>query len=125
MDEAHVNQVIKKNNDILIKPLVEKWKGEGKSTILLLDDGLGAVQPFSLAKVCSFQMHADFLKFGLLSDEEKCVWEPCQTIVLLGTVINKANSSVAATDKRIQSLVSDLDELLHDMLLFMLIESLL
>ena len=40
MDEAHVNQVIKKDNDILIKPLVEKWRGEGKSIILLLDDGL-------------------------------------------------------------------------------------
>ena len=121
MEEAHVNQVIKKDNDILIKPLVEKWRGEGKSIILLLDDGLGAVQPFSLANACSFQMHADFLKFGLLHNEEKCVWEPCQTIVLLGTVINTANSSVAATDKRIQSLVSDLD----DLLLLMLRESLL
>ena len=40
IDEAHVNQVIKKDNDILIKPLVEKWRGEGKSIILLLDDGL-------------------------------------------------------------------------------------
>jgi len=33
----------------------------------------------------------------------------------LGTVINTANSSVAATDKRIESLVSDGHDLLRDL----------
>lgn len=98
----------------LLKPLVKKWRGEGKSIILFLDDGLGAAQPFNLAKICSLQIHADLLKFGLLPNEEKCVWEPCQSIVWLGTVINTANSSIAATDKRIESLASDLDDLLRD-----------
>ena len=36
-------------------------------------------------------------------------------IVWLGTVINIANSSIAATDKRIRGLVSDLDDLLRDL----------
>ena len=39
----------------------------------------------------------------------------CQSIVWLGTVINTANSSSAAPDKRIQGLVSDLDDLLRDL----------
>ena len=34
---------------------------------------------------------------------------------LLGTVINTANSSIAATDKRIRGLVSDLHDLLRDL----------
>ena len=99
----------------ILRPLVKKWRGEGKSVLLFLDDGLGAAQPLNLAKICSFQIHADLLKFGLLPNEEKCVWEPCQSIVWLGTVINTANSSIAATDKRIRGLVSDLDDLLRDL----------
>ena len=99
----------------VLRPLVKKWRGEGKSVLLFLDDGLGAAQPFNLAKICSFQIHADLLRFGLLSNEEKCVWEPCQSIVWLGTVINTANSSIAATDKRIRGLESDLDDLLRDL----------
>ena len=85
----------------ILRPLVKKWRGEGKSVLLFLDDGLGTAQPFNLAKICSFQIHTDLLKFGLLPNEEKCVWEPCQSIVWLGTVINTAHSSIAATDKRI------------------------
>ena len=45
---------------------------------------------------------------------EKSIWDPCQTIDRIGTVINTANSSIAATDKRIESLVGDLNDLLHD-----------
>ena len=37
----------------LLKPLVKKWRGEGKSIVLFLDDGLGVAQPLNLAKVCS------------------------------------------------------------------------
>ena len=99
----------------ILRPLVKKRRGEEKSVLLFLDDGLGAAQPFNLAKICSFQIHADLLQFGLLPNEEICVWEPCQSIVWLGTVINTANSSIAATDKRIRGLVSDLDDLLRDL----------
>lgn len=99
----------------ILRPVVKNWRAEGKSVLLFLDDGLGATQPFNLAKICSFQIHADLLKFGLLRNEEKCVWEPCQSIVWLGTVINTANSSIAATDKRIRSLVSDLHDLLRNL----------
>jgi len=99
----------------LLKPLVKKWRGEGKSIVLFLDDGLGAAQPLNLAKVCSLQVHADLLKFGLLPNEEKCIWEPCRSIIWLGTVIDTANSLIAATDRRIESLLSDVNNLLRGM----------
>jgi len=85
----------------LLKPLLKKWRGEGKSIILYLDDGLGTAQPFNSAKICSLQIHTDLLKFGLLPNEEKCVWEPCQSIVWLGTVIDTANSTIAATESEV------------------------
>ena len=66
-----------------LKPQVKKWRGEGKSILLFLDDGLSAAQPFNFTKNCSFQIHYDLLKLGLLPNEKKCVWEPCQSIVWL------------------------------------------
>ena len=78
------------------------------------------MQPFNLAKVCSLQIHADLLKFGLLSNE-KCVWEPCQSIVWFRNVIDKANSTIAATDKRIESL-HDLNEIFCDSHLSVLVK---
>ena len=43
----------------LLKPLVKKWRGEGKTIILYLDDGLGAAKSYNLAKIASLQIHAD------------------------------------------------------------------
>ena len=101
----------------LLKPLVKKWRGEGKTIILYLDDGLGAAKSYDLAKIASLQIHADLLKFGFLPNEEKSHWEPRQDIVWLGTILNTAKCSIAATDKRIESLTSDLKSLLNDSLL--------
>ena len=98
----------------ILKPLVKKWRGEGKSIVLFLDDSLGAGRSFTLAKICSLQVHADLLKFGFLPNEEKCIWEPRQAIVWLGTLINTADSTIAATDKRISSLLVDLNDLLRN-----------
>ena len=99
----------------LLKPLVKKWRGEEKTTFFVFRRrfGIGAAQSLNLAKICSLQTHADVLKIELLPNE-KSIWDPCQTIDRIGTVINTANSSIAATDKRIESLVGDLNDLLHD-----------
>ena len=37
---------------------------------------------FSLTNICSLQIHAHLLKFRLSSNEEKCIYDPCQSIVL-------------------------------------------
>lgn len=81
--------------------------------MFFLDDGLWAGRSFSLAEICSLQVHANFFKFGFLPNEEKCIWEPCQTqIVWLGTVINTADSILAATGKRVSSRLANINNLL-------------
>ena len=73
-------------------------RGECKTIILYLDDGLGAAKSYSLAKIVSLQVHADLLKFGFLPNEEKSHWNPCQDIVWLSTALNTVKCSIAATD---------------------------
>ena len=63
---------------------------------------------FSLTNICSLQIHAHLSKFRLLSNEEKCIYDPCQSIDQLKAIINTADLS--ATDKRIESL-GDLNDL--------------
>ena len=62
----------------LRKPLVKKWRSEGKSIVVYLDDGLGAAADKNKAKIGSLQVHADLLKSGF-HNESKCVCEPILT----------------------------------------------
>ena len=96
----------------LLKPLVKKWRTEGKSIVVFLDDGLGAAADYSKARISSLSVHADLLKSGFVPNEEKSLWEPTQVITWLGTVIDTSQCIISATDTRIQSLSEDLSFLL-------------
>ena len=43
----------------LLKPLVKKWRTEGKSIAVFLDDGLGAAADYIKAKLSSLAVHSD------------------------------------------------------------------
>lgn len=96
----------------LLKPLVKKWRSQGVTILVYLDDGLGAASDYHKAKIISLQIHADLLKFGFLPNEQKSHWDPTQTVTYLGTIINTSTCSIAATDKRINGLQKDLDDIL-------------
>lgn len=96
----------------LLKPLVKKWRSEGKSIVVFLDDGLGAALNYIKAKISSLSVHADLLKSGFVPNEEKSLWEPIQVITWLGTVIDTSKCLISATPRRIQSLSEDLSCLL-------------
>ena len=96
----------------LLKLLLRKWRTEGKSIVVFLDDGLGAAADYTKVRVSSLSVHADLLKSGFLPNEEKSLWEPTQVITWLGTVIDTSQCIISATDTRIQSLSDDLSFLL-------------
>ena len=72
----------------LLKPLVKKWRTEGKSIVVFLDDGLGAAADYTKARISSLSVHADLFKSCFVPNEEKSLWEPTQVITWLGTVID-------------------------------------
>ena len=91
---------------------MKKWKTEGKSIIVYLDDSLGSAANYVEAKITSLAVHADMadlLKSGFLPNEEKSIWDLAQDIICLGTVINTSECLISATDSGIyQSLTQDL-----------------
>ena len=93
----------------IYKLLVKKWKTEGKSIVVYLDDSLGSAANYVEAKITSLAVHADLLKSGFLPNEEKSIWDLAQDIICLGTVINTSECLISATDSGIyQSLTEDL-----------------
>ena len=57
----------------ILKPLVKKWRSEGKSIVVFLDDGLGSAAGYIKAKISSLAVHSDLLKSGFISNEEKSI----------------------------------------------------
>ena len=51
----------------LLKPLVKKWRSTGIPIVIYLDDGLGAGDSYTSAKIVSLFIHADLLKFGFFA----------------------------------------------------------
>ena len=93
----------------LLNPLVKKWRTEGKSIVVFVDDGLGAAADYAKARISNLSVHADLLKSGFVPNEEKSLWEPIQVITWLGTVIDTFHCIISATkNARIQSLSEDL-----------------
>ena len=85
----------------LLKPLVKKWRTEGKSKVVFLDDGLGAAADYTKARISSLSAHAVLFKSGFVPNEQKSFWEPTQVITWLGTVIDISQCIISATDTRI------------------------
>ena len=48
----------------LLKPLVKKWRSEGKHIVVFLDDSLGAAFNHIKAKIYSLVIHSDLFKSG-------------------------------------------------------------
>ena len=57
----------------ILKPLVKKWRSEGKSIVVFLDDGLGSAAGYIKAKISSLAVHSDLLKSGFILNEEKSI----------------------------------------------------
>ena len=67
----------------LLKLLVKKWRTEGKSIVVYLEDSLGSAANYIEAKITSLALHADLLKSGFLPNEEKSIWDLAQDTIWL------------------------------------------
>ena len=62
----------------ICRPLVGKWRGEGKLVTMFLDDGFGCAQDFDKAENLSQEIKNDFLMSGFVPNATKSVWIPVQ-----------------------------------------------
>ena len=95
----------------LLKALIKYWRSQGIPIVVFLDDGLGGGPTQRQAKTHSLTVHADLLKCGFLVNEDKSQWTPPQEIIWLGYVTNTLTNYIRATDKRVQKLLSSIEDI--------------
>ncbi|XP_052253990.1 uncharacterized protein LOC127860151 [Dreissena polymorpha] len=75
----------------LMRPLIAKWRGEGKKIIMFLDDGFGTAETYDKTVIMSREIKSDLLLSGLVPKVDKSCWEPVQELQWLGSQLNTAN----------------------------------
>ena len=65
----------------LTRPLIAKWRGEGKRVIMFLDDGFGTHDNYEQTKKLASDIKQDLLLSGFIPYVDKCIWEPVQEMV--------------------------------------------
>ena len=95
----------------LTRPLIAKWRGEGKKMIMFLDDGFGTADTLSLAKDLSQHVKSDLLDSGFIPKVDKCLWIPVQELEWLGVILNSIDFTICIPQRRVVKTISTLREL--------------
>ncbi|XP_076079152.1 uncharacterized protein LOC143049377 [Mytilus galloprovincialis] len=81
------------------RPLIKKWRGEGKQILMYLDDGFGTHSDINSCTDIAAQVKQDLIDSGFVPKVEKSMWSPSKTLIYLGYFID--------TDKAILSIPVD------------------
>lgn len=83
------------------RPLVHKWRGEGKMVTMFLDDGFACSQSYERSKLMGQCIKGDILKSGFVPNATKCIWIPVQVLEFLGVVLDALNGTIYIPSRRI------------------------
>ena len=81
--------------------LIEKyWRFQGVRIALFLDDGWLIENSLSACRVLSCKIKTDFYNAGLVSNDEKSIWQLSQSIEWLGIIWNSVHGTIHITGRR-------------------------
>lgn len=84
------------------RPLIAKWRSEGKKVIMFLDDGFGTGASYLDTQTLSKEVKTDLLKSGLIPKAGKSIWEPVQVLEWLGAVLNSREFTISIPKRRLE-----------------------
>ena len=83
------------------RPLVKKWRGEGKMVNMFLDDGFACAQGLEKTESIGQEIKTDILKSGFVPNATKCIWFPVQVLEFLGVILNAEDGTICIPERRI------------------------
>lgn len=98
----------------LTRPLIKKWRSEGKQILMYLDDGLGTHSDENICYEISKQVKHDLIQSGFVPKPEKSLWLPTRQVIFLGYGIDTVNAVLKIPQQRIEKLRSSISSLLSD-----------
>ena len=72
----------------IMRPLIKKWRGEGKKSSMYLDDGILAAENFARTKTIAIEAQDDIARAGLTINKAKSMLTPSQHGIYLGFIID-------------------------------------
>ena len=87
-----------------LKPLEKYWRRQGFNIALCLDDGLLTEANYDQCAGLSETVQHDIQNAGLVTSEEKCIWQPCQQLTWLGLDWNSRNGTISITKRRVDNI---------------------
>ena len=97
----------------VMRQVVKFWRSKGIRIVMYLDDGFGGGSNLQEAELVSEVVQSDLKRLGFLIAVEKCHWQPTQEVVWLGLVWNTKLDKVKVSDKRIEKLKQNLENILN------------
>ena len=98
----------------LVRPLVKKWRGEGKSIVVFLDDGLGFASSYAEAVKFSSEVKEDIIASGFVPNVQKSVWRPASKIRWLGYDVDLNAGYISIPKRRISDITDTIDGILSE-----------
>ena len=92
----------------LLIPIKKKWRSEGISNFIFIDDGWVKSESLDSALAVSKRVKDDLSSAGFLPNDEKSVWFPSQSVEWLGTVINSTSGVFSPSLRRIEKILNSI-----------------
>lgn len=99
----------------LTRPLISKWRREGKMVSMFLDDGFGCNSSYDITLMMGIEIKHDLLSSGFIPNAEKSVWSPVQVLPFLGTLLNSRDGQISIPDTRLSKVKSTISDVLTDL----------
>ena len=64
----------------ILKPLEKHWRHQGICVAVFLDDGWGIEKDSQVCSIVADAVRTDLFKAGIVNNEDKSVWIPCQRL---------------------------------------------
>ena len=95
----------------LMRPLINKWRGEGKLVTMFLDDGYGCAKDFENTALLSQEVKSDLLLSGFIPNFSKCIWVPVQLLEFLGILLDSMHNRIYIPDRRVEKVLSTIENI--------------
>ena len=96
----------------LLRPIVKHWRSQGISIVVYLDDGFDIEKNLETCTTNSGIIRSDLLKTGFIANDDKCTWQPTQSLTWLGLDWNGQTGIISITPKRIGKVMNVLQNLI-------------
>lgn len=94
-----------------LKPLEKYWRIQGVKIALFLDDGWIIEHVLHECKQVAREIRSDLNKAGFITNDEKSVWQPCQSITWLGLIWNTSTVTICITEQRHASITNTIENI--------------